>query len=381
MSKDRLTVLHITTGLENGGAEGLLYTLIKSDHRNVHIVLSLYRDGFHGPRLRELGVRVDSLNMPRSRLTFSGIKKLISLVRQSKADVIQCWMYHGNFLGGIVGKLFSSTPVFWGLHNADMEHAGISTSLKIADRLCRYLSRVIPVKVVHSSKRGYDLAIADGYSSDKMMVIHSGYDTNRFASNSQYRTQTRSQFGVADEVFLVGMVARWNAQKDHENMLSSYSLFRQSCSAESRLLLVGPDMGVENNELQSLVQKYHLKDHVILAGPHSEIEQLINGLDVHVLSSAFGESFPNIVNECMASEVPCIVTDVGDSAYIVGDTGWVVQPSDASALGAAIVEASELWQTPVWQKHKASSRARIVANFSADALVVAYNTMWRSGVK
>ena len=99
-------------------------------------------------------------------------------------------------------------------------------------------------------------------------------------------------------------------------------------------MLVGRGMTGENAELAALIERLGLAERIVLAGPSDDVPAVMNGLDVHVLSSC-AEGFPNVVAEAMACSAYCVVTDVGDAAFIVGETGIVVPPEQPEALARA----------------------------------------------
>jgi glycosyltransferase involved in cell wall biosynthesis len=102
-------------------------------------------------------------------------------------------------------------------------------------------------------------------------------------------------------------------------------------------------------------------------------------LDILSLSSAFGEGFPNAIGEAMACEVPCVVTDVGDSAEIVGDAGLVVPPRNPTAM-------AEAWETLLAKSPEErrvlgrAARERIARNFSLDVVTRQYEILY-AGLK
>ena len=106
-------------------------------------------------------------------------------------------------------------------------------------------------------------------------------------------------------------------------------------------MLIGTEMDTNNVELLQGIASLGISDKIILAGVRSDIERVMCALDVSVLPSAFGEALPNVVAESMACGTPCIVTDVGDSGYLVGNTGWVVPPRSPRNLAECI---AALWQ-------------------------------------
>lgn len=79
-----------------------------------------------------------------------------------------------------------------------------------------------------------------------------------------------------------------------------------------------------------------LTERVSLLEARHDLDQLVPGLDVFLLSSAWGEAFPLAVTEAMAAGVPCVVTDVGDCSTLVGEAGLVVPPGDAAAQARAV---------------------------------------------
>lgn len=374
-----MNILHISTSLENGGAEALLVSVVTNDTEdNQHQVVSLFTEGFNGPILKEIGIPVLALNMPRSRLNVSAVLALYKHIREVKPDVVQCWMYHANFLGGLVARLAGVKNVYWGLHNADMDTAGTSRSMHMCNKACALMSSFSPKAVVHSSEVGAAIHIRQGYSKKNMEVIPGGYDLSKYKPQPQQRVTFRSELGLTDSIPVIGMIARFDPQKDHENLIFAIKRLQEKIESDFRVLLIGPSMNNDNKELMSLINTANISSKVILLGPRRDIPSLANVLDIHVLSSAFGESFPNVVNETMATGVPNLVTDVGDSKLIVGDTGWVVQPKKPDDFAAALEYAiTELQESPAkWKLRKESCRNRVLENFSIAACIDRYHTLW-----
>jgi glycosyltransferase involved in cell wall biosynthesis len=100
----------------------------------------------------------------------------------------------------------------------------------------------------------------------------------------------------------------------------------------------------------------------------------MNAMDIFCLSSA-SEAFPNVIGEAMAAGVPCVATDVGDSAMVIGDTGVVVLPQDEHALAAGI---ESLLTMPLENRRTlgANARARIEANFTLETAVEQYAALY-----
>jgi glycosyltransferase involved in cell wall biosynthesis len=107
------------------------------------------------------------------------------------------------------------------------------------------------------------------------------------------------------------------------------------------------------------------------------VPRLTAALDVACSASAYGEGFPNVLGEAMACGVPCVTTDVGDAAAIVGETGWVVPPRDPRAL-AAMLGAALALSPAARGRRGAAARDRVARQFSQDAFIGRYAALYRA---
>ena len=372
-----LQILHIITGLNGGGAESVLFRLCKGDTDFRHRVISLMDDGKYGPILRAAGVPVQSLQMPRGRLTIKGLFRLARLLHEGKPDVVQTWMYHADLIGGMVARLLGHGAICWGIRHSNLEpDKNTRTTLWVA-RFCALISRIVPRVIISCSQQAADAHQAIGYDRRKLTVIPNGYDMAQFVPDSAARTRLREEWGVPATLPLLGMVARFNPQKDHGTLLHALAKLKRQ-GVGFRAVLVGEGMLTTESRLHDMLQDLGLGTDVMLIGPRLDIPAVMNALDVHVLSSA-GEAFPNVLAEAMACGTPCVATDVGDASLILGDTGWVVPAKNPEALSNTLRQAISAWKdTSSWRARSAICRERIGAHFSLESMREAYQQMWLS---
>ena len=140
-------------------------------------------------------------------------------------------------------------------------------------------------------------------------------------------------------------------------------------------------MSKKNNKLISNINKLKLSNHIKLLGQNNNISEVMNAIDIHVLSSSYGEGFPNVVAEAMACGTPCIATDVGDSALLIGKTGWVVPPKNPIKLAKAIEKALNEQKTLKWNKRCTNARLRIRKKFGISRMINLYNKIWNKVCK
>jgi glycosyltransferase involved in cell wall biosynthesis len=377
-----MQVLHIITDFNDGGAQAVLYRFITSDKKNVHRVISLMTIGWYGDRLSELGVQVDSLNMPKSRLTLSGLTKLYRLIRQSDPDTVQTWMYHSDLIGGLMARLAGNKSVIWGIHNSNLDRDKTAMTTRLIARACAMLSGNIPQKIISCAEESSRIHIALGYKKQKMVVVANGYDVSEFSPKLAARIELRDRWKIAENTTLFGMVARWDPQKDHANLIAALAELTQSTSSPWHCVLIGSNLSEDNQILMTLLDRSGVKDRVSLLGVRNDIPAVMNALDLHILASAYGEAFPNVVAEAMACGTPCVVTDVGDAGVIVGDAGWVVPASNPIQLATAMFEAiKERSNSTLWRKRQTACRSRIQENFNLQIMADKYNDVWSRSQK
>lgn len=369
-------ILHIITGLSDGGAEAVLYRLITKSPERTHIVVSLMDMGKYGPLLQYAGISVHCLDMKPGQPSIKQFFKLVSLIRREHPDMVQTWMYHADLLGGIAGKVAGVRRIFWGIHHSTLERGKAKKSTIAIARLCAVLSWFIPEKIICCAKKSLEVHSDIGYSRNKLLVIPNGYDLSKFMVDEQSGSQVRASLGISPETFLLGKVGRYDPFKDHDNLLSAlYEL--QLSGVDFKCLLVGRGLTGENRELVARVNELGLTDKVILAGQRTDIPAVMNALDLHVLSSS-SEGFPNVLAEAMACGTPAISTDVGDAGEIVGDSALLCSPRNSKALSELMLAMHAEWleQPDDWAERRSRCVAHIKKNFSIERMVTAYEQCW-----
>lgn len=372
-------ILHIITGLDDGGAEAVLFRLVASSRQKFRqVVLSLGGPGKYGPMLEAQGVTVHCLEMPKGRLTFGGLWQLWRLLRQARPEVVQTWMFHANLVGGLAARAAGVRQVYWGIHHTTLIPGTTGASTRAVDWLCARLSGVVPSKIIACAQMAKVAHVERGYAPTKFAIIPNGYDTEQFKPDDLSRLEVRNEFSIPKAAPVVGFVGRWDPQKDHANLIQAVSLVRRDFP-DLHLFLVGTGCTAENQELVRLLDNAGLTEGIHLLGRRTDVASVMNAMDIHVLSS-YNEAFPNVVAEAMACGVPCVTTQVGDAPFIVGDTGWVVPSRNAEALAGSIVQGlAELADNVSWSQRKQRARRRITSEFSLETMARRYQDVWSAG--
>ena len=285
--------------------------------------------------------------------------RLLAAARAFKPDIIQSWLYHSDLAATGVA-LALGVPLAWGVHHTTTGAGSVKRSTLAVVRLLALLSRLpgrAPARIICCSRSAMETHLALGYPAAKCELIENGIDTSAQTNDPAAREEVRAELGIPPGAAIIGMFARFNPQKDHKGFLRAAGLFAGAMAGQGRqafFLLAGPGVEPGNPELTAWVAAEGLQANARLLGTRSDVPRLISAVDVLTLSSAYGEALPMILCEGMAQGALCVATDVGDSAKLIGDAGWVVPPSDPQSL-------SQAWQAAITAGANEEERARLAA--------------------
>ena len=372
--KDKpLKVLFISSGLEAGGAEGMLLRMLEHVDRDMLIpeVISLTGIGEIGEKIRELGIQVHDLGMSRSGLSIPilSLFRLRRMIKVINPEVVQTWQYHADLLGGLAARLAGIKTVSWGIRNGELptEHSKFST--QVVRIICSWLSYWLPKKILFNSREAQAVHATVGYDEGKFEVIPNGFDIYEGRTKTETRATVRRELDLSEDTLLVGFIARIDPVKNHEGFLETAALIHADLP-EVHYVMAGRNVDESNQDLLRMIEDYKLSKCVHLLGHRKDIEKLMTGIDVHV-SASHTEAFPNVIGEAMAGGTPSVATDVGDSAWIIGDTGKVVRRGNMQALAEGV---TDLLMMPLENRqalgHKA--RARIKEEFEIGKVAALY---------
>jgi len=367
MNAQKINIVFVIRSIEGGGAQRQVIGLIKGlDKTQFDIALvTFYDTNTSHSELNALGdVRWISLSKQGRWDLLPFFWRLWKTARLLKPQILHGYMGISNELCLLIGRLVKSRVV-WGLRASYVDFSQYDWASRWSFRLSAWLSRYADLIIVNS-QAGKVHYLAHGYKSRRMVVIPNGIDTERFHPDLQAGQQVRAKWGVPPNTQLIGLVGRLDPIKDHPTFLQAAALLTKT-HQDVRCVCVGGGGESYLQELQTLARQLGLEQYLIWTGPYMDMPAGYSAMDV-VVSSSYGEGFSNVIAEAMACEVPCVVTDVGDSAFIVGDTGIVVPPQDAKALAVALCKLLR-YSARERRKIGSAARVRIVSQFTREQLV------------
>jgi glycosyltransferase involved in cell wall biosynthesis len=362
-------ILHVINGLDASGAEIMLLNLARklNEYGVEQEVVTLLQGGSLVERVRDAGLTVRHLGMRQGIPSLRAFRSLGREIQRAKPDLVVAWMYHSCFAASLAAP--RNLPVVWSIHHtlSQLEQEKLLTRLLIKNgpRLKKRVARYVYVS--QTSARHH---LEVGYPEDNYEVIPNGFDLSAFQSRERVREGVRAELGLSAEQVVFGSAARFHPMKNHVGLIESFSAVAKD-TPDAVLLLVGRGVDEANTQLQQALERGGIQGRVLLLGERSDMTRIMNGIDVYVSASMWGESFPMVLGEAMASGIPCVTTDLGDCANIIADTGRVVAPGDDMALQEAM-----RWMIKQGAEGRKllgiKARSRIEENFSLDRVAEQY---------
>lgn len=355
-------IVHIIIGLNVGGAELMLKRLVlnsKSLDGYKHEIISLTDLGVVGKDLKHAGVQVYTLGMNNIFSLLSIFLSLRSLLKKIQPDVVQTWMYHADFIGGITAKSLGIKKIIWGIRTTDVSQGGSKLTI-ILRSICAKLSYSVPTDIVCAAHVSKDLHIKVGYDAKKMHVIPNGFELNKLVATEEDRNRIRQEFNIPRDAVVIGSIGRFNIVKNQKIFIET-AKHLVSLYPNLVFMLVGRDNTPENIELMSWLNENHLADNFRLLGQRSDIPACFKAMNLFCLHSKT-EGFPNVLAEAILSNTLCLSTNVGDVKYLLQED-FIVSENTSLSLAEKIkyILNLNLEDVELIKKHQ---NYRIVSHYS-----------------
>ena len=377
MSLNKTNIFFLIRSLNIGGTERQLIELVKgldSNHFDITVGL-FYNEGALIEEIKSMPwIHVVSLNKSGRWDIIRFVLRFIKLLKSLQPDILYSFLPDANIAGLIAGRLSGVKRVVWGVRASNMDVSRYDWLARMSLRLSAFLSK-FPDAIIVNSHAGKEFHRGIGYSTNRMMVIPNGICTDRFKPDYSAGLKVRDEWGIDEETITIGLIGRLDPMKDHATFLRAVKIFNQEgCSV--RFVCIGDGKGPCKSEIHSLCRTLGLNGSLIWAGEMEDMPSVYNAIDI-VTSSSLSEGFPNVIGEAMACGVHCVVTDVGDSAIIVGETGVIVNPEDPQAL-------ADGWRSMLKRLNdksysiKEMARARIVSHYNSEIFIQKTSKMFLS---
>ena len=327
--EQKLDILFICNSLDLGGAEKILYEIIKDITLYKKEIICLTGKGYYSKLLENEGIKITYCNLQKNLFDFLKIIKIYRFILNKEPKVIHSFLYHSDVIASILGKLTFTKKIIWSVHH-DFIKSDNTFLRNIQVRFLSIISNFLPNKIIYCSKESLENHVKIGYSKNKSIVINNGICTKKFNPRKRNYFKIRKLLGIKKDSFLIGHIARFHPDKGHNILLKSLKLLKQG-DENFKCLMIGTNVDKKNIKLNKKIKNNNLEDNIILYGETKFPQNLINAFDINVISS-ISESSSLVLLEAMASGVPTLSTNVGEIRKIIGKSGWIVKNKSSKEL-------------------------------------------------
>lgn len=324
-----MKILHIVFGLPIGGAEVLLETICrKLDKQKYDIyVCSITDEGLLGPKIRETGVELITLNSSLRVYSVATIVKLFLLIRKINPVLVQTHMFQANTLGRIASFL-ANVPVI-----IATEHGFYRYKKKRQILIDWLLSHITDKIIVISEAVKNYISLRTKIPLNKFQVIYNFIDIETFIPKKS-KDELRQEFGISEQDFIVGSVGRIVKEKGYDILLQAMNLLKER-GYSFKCIIVGD--GKYLSTLKSNACAANLSRGVIFTGFRSDIADILQIFDIFALPT-LDEGFGISIIEAQLMGLPVIASSVDAIPEIIqsGHNGLLIPPDDPNSLANEI---------------------------------------------
>lgn len=363
-----MKILFFIGTLNTGGAERQMTQLAKGFSNRGHnaTVVTVFPGGQFVEFIQKIPeIKLFSLWTKRSNFFLVRVYQIlyspIKLIKYTKdSDLCYSMLETANFIAWVTMRFSRNDNLVWGIRASTFR---INWKMNIFNKLCALVSKNIKLVIVNSYA-GQESLFKYGFRPQKVQIIPNGIDTEKFQFDERERKKICQELEILSNQQVIGIIGRIIPIKDHSTLIKAASLLSMKVK-NLRILIVGVGSADYIDDLYTLVDELGLANRVIWLGSRRDIVAIYSALDV-LVSSSLGEGFSNVIGEAMSCGIPCVVTDVGDSASIVGDPTRVVRPKDPKLLAEAMYKVLRL-ENEI--EGTMALRDRIINNYSIDNLI------------
>lgn len=304
-------ITHLIVSLGSGGAERTLYNLATLDFNNDHQIITLKKDQFYREKFIQKNIKITELDFINKSKIIEFFK-LVKLLKSEKPDILQTWLYHCDFIGSIAGKMAGIKNIFWNIRGTLKNKMSIKQFIYY--KILSLFSYYFPKKIISCTIEGIKQYSKFGYKKDIFCYIPNGISIKKNQTNKNFQISFIKKHNLSKKI-VIAMIARYHDQKNHNFLLESFYKIDQCFKNEIALLLIGKN--IKKLLFKNKVLKSNLENKIIFLEEVANINDFFPIIDLHVLTSSYGEGFPNVILETLSNKIPNISSDIGDSKLII----------------------------------------------------------------
>ena len=327
-----IKVLQVCSDTNIGGAGKCILTYLKHcDRKNFDIAVVLPENSLLKPQIEALGFRVFEIAaMADKSLDFKAVMKLRKVFREFRPQVVHT---HASMSARIAAKL-CGIKIVYTRHSVFPPSPRLTKG--IGKMLCGFVNNSTAHKIIAVAEAAKDNITAIGVSPKKIEVVLNGVEPlNPY--DSAKLSELRAQHNIDPDTKCAAIVARLNEVKGHKYFVEAASILKEK-GIKAKFFIAGT--GDMENAIRQQIKEQKLEDYVVMLGFLTDVEPLMNLMDVQCNCSFGTEATSLSLLEGMSLGKPAVVSDFGGNPGVIqnGKNGFIVPTHDAAALADKLIQ-------------------------------------------
>ena len=351
----------------------MLYKFLENANKNFfyNIVICLKANGLMSNMFKKKNIKVIYINVNSFYHLLKSINLIFQIIKTYKPNVVMSWLHISDLVATLIKIRFPTIKLIWNLRCSAPEVSILGIRSWALVKLLCLLSR-IPDCVIANSQTGIDTHIAAGYKPKNQKVLYNGFDLNIFKRNLKKNEAFRRKHNIEETHFIIGYVGKKSKIKGLDLFINSIEIINKKIN-NLKFIFLGNGLDKNNVKLSKKLNNINCLHNSILLGEQDNVHNIISSFDIFSITS-LSEGFPNVLGEAMSAEVPCVVTNVGDCKFIIGDAGLAINSFDPYETAKAW---ENLYNMPNVKRRKIGINARniVKSKFNIKKIVNEYETL------
>ncbi len=286
--------------------------------------------------------------------------RLARFLKREQVDILHSHLFNSGLIAGVTKSLYRKPIYAYMRHHTDViRMLGGEKYVRLDKWMCQRADRLLTVS---DAARRYMQNV--DHIRAPIDVVHLGFDFERFAPNEESRHSVRTEFGFADDDFVIGYIGNFAPGKGHVQLIAAYAAILASIP-KARLFLIGTG---RLQEVDDAIGRLGLGRRIVFAGWRNDTPACLNAMDVFVQPS-LSEAFSQVLIEAMGIGLPVVATDVGGAREVIENriNGVVIPSDDIEAITSALCE---IWADKVFANAIATEgREGVREHFTVELMV------------
>lgn len=374
-TEKKISILFVIDGLEFGGGERVFLQLAAGLRDGYQLFVAAMPGGSFENELKRLKIQFLPIDISR-RISLKPILQIKNIIRNKKIDLVHSQGARADFFARVAGRIARVPHIFCTIA-MPVEGFDVGPLRKMIYRFMDWLSeRYVACFIVVSDSLKRTLIEGREIPAQRVVRIYNGIELDQYRLDAEH-VNLRKEFGIPQDVLLIGAIGRMVWQKGFEYFIESIPAIIKTFP-KVRILIVGD--GPLRKSLEALSEELRVKDNVIFTGFRSDIKEILSAIDILVIPSLL-EGFPMITLEAMAMAKPIVATNIDGITEQITDEkdGILVPPKNSEALARAVIRV--LADKESAKALGLAARKKVEQEFSVEKMVAETEKVYLSLLK